>query len=119
MKIAITSQGPDRTSELDPRFGRAHYILIADLDSSALEVLDNHQNLQAAQGAGIQTARTVAQAGVGAVITGHVGPKAMAVLQAAELKVFQTAGGTVAQALEAYRAGTLTEISQADVQGHW
>ena len=30
MKLAITSKGTDLDSEVDPRFGRAAYILIVD-----------------------------------------------------------------------------------------
>ncbi len=43
MKIAITSKGKDLESEIDPRFGRAAYILVVDTDSLEFEVL-NKQN---------------------------------------------------------------------------
>jgi predicted Fe-Mo cluster-binding NifX family protein len=51
---------------------------------------------------------------VQAVVTGHVGPKAWSALQASGIRVYTTAGGSVAQAAEAFRAGRLPELTQAD-----
>jgi predicted Fe-Mo cluster-binding NifX family protein len=119
MKIAITAQGKALTSPLDPRFGRAPMFLVYDLDAETFAVVDNAQNLNAAQGAGIQAAQTVAGLGVQAVVTGHCGPKAFRVLLAAGIQVFTTEATTVTEALEQYRAGTLTEAKAADVEGHW
>lgn len=44
-----------------------------------------------------------------ALITGHCGPKAFRVLEAAAIKVFNTDAPTVAEALARWRAGELTE----------
>jgi predicted Fe-Mo cluster-binding NifX family protein len=93
--------------------------VLVDLESGQVESVDNVQNLQAAQGAGIQAAKTVADLGCGAVITGHVGPKAFVTLQAAGIDVWTNADGTVAEAIEQYRAGSLTRADGADVPGHW
>ena len=41
MKIAVTSKGKDLDSQIDPRFGRAAYIIIVDTLSLEFEVLDN------------------------------------------------------------------------------
>lgn len=119
MKIAITSSGCGLDSELDQRFGRAVKFIICDSESGSFEAVDNAQNLNAAQGAGIQAAQHVANAGVDALITGHTGPKAFKVLQAANIPVFLAAGGTVGAALEAWKRGELKRIVEADVEGHW
>ncbi|HUT54321.1 MAG TPA: NifB/NifX family molybdenum-iron cluster-binding protein [bacterium] len=119
MKICITSQGRDLTSPLDPRFGRAAVFVMVDPDTGMVEAVDNSQNLQAAQGAGIQAAQTVARAGVKIVVTGHCGPKAFRVLTAAGIKIFNTQASTVGEALEQYRSGKLSEARAADVGGHW
>lgn len=119
MKIAFTASGNDLNAPLDNRFGRAAKFLIYDLDGGKFEVIDNQQNLNAAQGAGIQSAETVARLEAKALVTGHCGPKAFRVLQAARIRVFTTNAGTVAEALELYRAGKLTEARSADVDGHW
>lgn len=119
MKIAFTTSGDDLNSPLDNRFGRAPKFLVYDLDKSTFEVVDNQQNLNAAQGAGIQSAETVARLGAKAVVTGHCGPKAFRVLSAAGVKIYNTDASTVAAALELYRSGKLIESSAADVEGHW
>lgn len=104
---------------MDSRFGRAPKFLIYDLDNNSFEVVDNRQNLNAAQGAGIQSAETVARLGVQSLVTGHCGPKAFRVLRAAGVKVYTTDAPTVAAALEGYRSGKLAEAKAADVDGHW
>ncbi len=119
MKIAITTSGKDLNATLDSRFGRAPLFLIYDLDAKTFEVVDNEQNLNAAQGAGIQSAQNVARRGAKALITGHCGPKAFAVLQAAKIKIYNTTAATVSEAIDQYRAGKLTEAASSDVEGHW
>ncbi|MDD3695133.1 MAG: NifB/NifX family molybdenum-iron cluster-binding protein [Lentisphaeria bacterium] len=119
MKIAITTSGTDLKAPLDSRFGRAAAFLIYDLDSDKFTVVSNQQNLQAAQGAGIQAAETVADQEVDALITGNCGPKAFRVLQAADIKVYNCSAATVEEALQLYRKGELKEASDANVAGHW
>jgi predicted Fe-Mo cluster-binding NifX family protein len=119
MKLAVTSQGKQLDSPVDPRFGRARYFLVIDTEADTVTVADNSQNLNAAQGAGIQAGRNVAQLGVSAVLTGHVGPKAFTTLEAAGIAVYTGAGGTVAEAIAQFKAGELTAAGQADVDGHW
>lgn len=119
MKIAITTSGSDLSAPLDSRFGRAPKFLIYDWENNTFEIIDNEQNLNAAQGAGIQSAQNIARMGVGAVITGHCGPKAFRTLQAAGIRIYNTSAATVTEALDQYRAGKLTEAKSADVEGHW
>jgi len=119
MKIVFTTSGDDLEAPLDSRFGRAPKFLVYDLDNSTFEVIDNRQNLNAAQGAGIQSAEAVARLGANALVTGHCGPKAFRVLVAAGIKIYNTDAPTVATALDLYRAGKLAEAKSADVEGHW
>ena len=119
MKIAVTSQGSDWSSQVDPRFGRARNFIVVDVDTDELSVHDNTQNLNAAQGAGLQAARTVVDLGVAAVITGNVGPKAFAALQAANVRIYPGASGTVKEAIEEFKAGQLQPADKANVEGHW
>jgi predicted Fe-Mo cluster-binding NifX family protein len=119
MKVAVTSRGRTLNDEVDPRFGRANMFLVVDTDAHELEIVDNEQNLEAAQGAGIQAARLVAERGADVVITGHCGPKAFRTLSAAGIKVVVGAEGTVAEALEKFKAGDLRPADDADVEGHW
>ncbi len=119
MKIAFSTSGTDLNGQLDSRFGRAPRFLIYHLESDSFELVDNTQNLNAAQGAGIQSAETVARSGAKVLITGHCGPKAFRVLSAAGIKIFNCNPVTIAEALALYREGKLEESTNADVEGHW
>ena len=118
MKVAITSQEPELEASVDARFGRARYFLLIDSETGQFSAHDNVQNLNAPQGAGIQSAQTVANLGVGTLLTGSVGPKAFATLQAAGISVYTGVSGTVAEAVEAFRAGSLQRATEPNVEGH-
>ena len=119
MKIAVSAQSNHIASAVDPRFGRAACFIIFDLTTGEHEVVDNTQNLNALQGAGVQSAENVARQDVAAVLTGNCGPKAFRTLAAAGIKVFTGIQGTVQEALEQYSNGTLQENDKPNVQGHW
>ncbi|MBN1594718.1 NifB/NifX family molybdenum-iron cluster-binding protein [candidate division FCPU426 bacterium] len=119
MKIAFTTSGNSLDAPLDSRFGRARNFLIYDTDTKSFAILDNAQNLNAAQGAGIQAAETVARTGAQCLISGHCGPKAFRVLAAAGIKIYNSDAATVAEALQQYLDGKLVEARNADVDGHW
>lgn len=119
MKIAVSSQGKEITSDIDPRFGRAGYFLIIDSDSMEFQVLENRQNLDLPQGAGIQAGKTIADAGADILITGNCGPKAFQVLSAAGVDVIVGAKGTVKDAVSQYREGKLKAADAPNVEGHW
>jgi len=104
---------------IDPRFGRARWILVVDTEAETYQVHDNTVHLNAPQGAGIQTAQNIANLGVEAVITGNVGPNAFRVLNAANIRVLLAAQQTVEQAVAAFKEGRLQDIQQANVEGHW
>jgi len=119
MKICVTSRGPDLSSEVDPRFGRAMYFIIRDEETDTYEVVDNQQNVNAAGGAGVQSATAIAEKGCQWVIGGHMGPKALSVLKEAGIRVATGASGKVSDALAAFKEGKLEEISAADVPPRW
>ena len=118
MKIAITAQGGSLDAKVDPRFGRAGYFVVVDPDTMKFEVVDNKQNVQAASGAGVQAAQTVADQGVKAVLTGNCGPKAFRTLGAADIEVFMGLDGTVKEAIATYKSGDLTPAGSANVEAH-
>lgn len=119
MKVAFTTSGEALDAPLDERFGRAPKFLIYDLDENSFEIIDNKQNVDAPQGAGVQAARTIAQSGAASLVTGHCGPKAFEVLSVAGIEVYNTNEPTVAAALEAFKGGKLQAAKSADVGGHW
>jgi predicted Fe-Mo cluster-binding NifX family protein len=119
MKVAITASGQNPDSQIDLRFGRARGFIIYDLDNDSYQYVDNTQNLNAMQGAGIQAAQNIVNQDVEALITGHCGPKAFSVLSSANVKIFTGSEGTVQEALEKYKNNDLQEATSADVEGHW
>jgi predicted Fe-Mo cluster-binding NifX family protein len=119
MRIAISSQGKELNANLDPRFGRAAYFIIVDPETMAFEVVENSQNLNLSQGAGIQVGKTIADNKVDVLITGHCGPKAFKVLKGAGVKIMTGAGGKVADAIAQFNSGELETSTEADVDGHW
>lgn len=119
MRVAVTAQGTELGSQVDLRFGRAKFFIVADTHTGGFETHDNTVNLNAVQGAGIQTGQNVANLGVDAVITGNVGPNAFRTLSAANVKVFLAEKQTVREAIESFKAGKLEEVNRASVEGHW
>lgn len=119
MRIAITSQGKELSGEVDLRFGRAKYLLIFDTETGDFEVHDNELNLNALQGAGIQTGQNIANLDVEAVITGNVGPNAFKTLNAADIKIFLSEKQTVQNSINLLKDGKLKQVDGANVEGHW
>ncbi|MCE5323698.1 NifB/NifX family molybdenum-iron cluster-binding protein [bacterium] len=119
MKIAISAMRPDVEANVDERFGRAHSFMIYDSDSDSWQSIENNPNLNAVQGAGIQTAQMLANSGAQVLLTGHCGPKAFRVLGAAGIKVYTGCSGSISQTLAAFQSGELKPAENADVQGHW
>lgn len=119
MRVAVTSSGRDLTAPLDPYFGRAVGFLIVDTETGDTVYESNTQNLNAAQGAGIQAAQNVAATGAKAVISGHCGPKAFRILSASGINVYPCSAATAGEALELFNAGKLKAAQAADVEGHW
>ncbi|MCK5225829.1 MAG: NifB/NifX family molybdenum-iron cluster-binding protein [Planctomycetes bacterium] len=118
MKIAITSTGKTLDSNVDPRFGRAAYFIIADTETEEFDAIEN-SNVQASGGAGINSAKVVIDAGAKVVIAGNFGPNAQRTLDAAGIKSYAGAKGTVAEAIELFKSGKLTQATEPNVQSHF
>jgi predicted Fe-Mo cluster-binding NifX family protein len=119
MIIAVTAQGKDVKGDIDPRFGRAKYFLLVDSETMAFEMVENRQNLNLSQGAGIQAAQNVANHQPEVVLTGNCGPKAFKTLRAAGIKVVVGVSGTIEDAVQSYLRGELEHAKDANVEGHW
>ena len=117
MKIIVTATEKDLNAPVDPRFGRCQYFITVDSETFEFNALENNQK-NAMGGAGVQAAQTVANAKVGAVITGAVGPNAFQTLKAANVKIFTGASGTVKDAVDAFKNGILEETDVSTVGSH-
>ncbi|HHO49129.1 MAG TPA: dinitrogenase iron-molybdenum cofactor biosynthesis protein [Desulfobacteraceae bacterium] len=119
MKIAVTATGTQLESAVDPRFGRARYILIIDPDTMDFEAVDNSGNVNAFKGAGIGAATMVSKKGAEVLLTGYCGPKAFLTLEASGIKVVNDISGTVMDAVTAFRDGRVTYATGANKDAHW
>jgi len=120
MKIAVTSTEEKTDALTDKRFGRASCFFFIESDGEPGYFRPNTQNRQAEQGAGIQAAQTVLKEDAEILLTGHCGPKAWRVLNAAGIKVYTIQDEkTVEEALQLFTENKLPLLDSADVEGHW
>lgn len=118
MKIAVSSEGPGLDSMVDPRFGRAAGFVLVDSETLDNTYLDNGSSQVLAQGAGIETAQRVADAGAEVVLSGYVGPKAFEALKAADIQICQNLDGrTVREAVELFRSGAAAVADAPNEEG--
>ena len=118
MKVAVSSTGGSLDSAVDPRFGRCSVFLIVDTETMNYRAVPN-SSTGSAHGAGIGAAQGVAQQGVKAVLTGHVGPNAHMALSQAGISVYTGAAGTVEAAVNQFKSGTLKMAESPTVGGHF
>jgi predicted Fe-Mo cluster-binding NifX family protein len=118
MKLAVTSTAPDIHAPIDPRFGRASYVLIIDSETLDYQVLDNVNNQNKLKGAGIQAGMMIHQAGAEVLITGFCGPNAITTLNAANVKVVLGITGNVKEAVMAFNEGHMTYATEPNTEGH-
>jgi len=120
MKIAVTSTGPGLDDQVEPRFGRSPYFVIVDADTDTMnfETVQN-PNTAVGGGAGVQSAKDIAEKGVEALLTGNCGPNAFSVLEQTGVDVITGVEGTVREAAEKYKAGELTPATVPSVKSHF
>jgi predicted Fe-Mo cluster-binding NifX family protein len=117
MKIVVSANGASLDAPASPVFGRCPMYVFVDTDSMAAESVENPA-ISAGGGAGIQAAQFVVERGAQAVVSGNVGPNAFNVFQSASVPMYLFDGGTVRDAVEAFRSGKLQSTTDANVQAH-
>ena len=117
MRVVVTALGTDLQAMTSPVFGRSPTFVFVDTETMQHEGVENPFT-GAGGGAGIQAAQFVVQRGAQAVLSLNVGPNAFAVLHAAGVEVRRIDGGTVREAVEAFRAGRLPRLEGASVPTH-
>jgi predicted Fe-Mo cluster-binding NifX family protein len=118
MKVAVSATGKDLNCQIDPRFGRCQYFIFIDPETMEFEASENEGGM-ASGGAGVQAAQLVVQKGATSLITGNLGPNAASAISASGIKVYLVPGGTVREAIEAFKEGKLQEASGATVPPHF
>jgi len=117
MKICISSTGKNLDAFVDERFGRCPYFLIVDTETMKVKAISNESTLSSG-GAGIKAAQIVAKEKVDSVISGNIGPNAFSIIQAAGIKVYTGAKGTIKEVIENFKKGKLNETGSANVESH-
>lgn len=112
MRIAATTSGGGLEDIITPQFGRAMSFTIVEYDEEIKDV-EIVKNMAVSQpsGAGIAASQLLIDKDVEVLLTGNVGPKAMAVLKSAGIRVFRADGLKVKDAVEMFVKGKLEEIS--------
>ena len=118
-KVIVSASGQNLEAEVEPRFGRTPYFLLVNPETMEYEAVANRQNLQAVQGAGIQSAALVARYQPSALLTGYCGPKAYQTLLAAGIPVFLGVAGSVREAVEQFRSGKRSVSRSPNAASHW
>ena len=117
MKIVVSSQGASLDAASSTVFGRCPTFVFVDTDTMEFDAMPNPAMSQGG-GAGIQAAQFVVNQGAQAVLSGHLGPNAFDVLNAAGVPGYLIPEGTVRQAVEGYSAGELAPMAGANVAAH-
>ncbi|MCF8112142.1 MAG: NifB/NifX family molybdenum-iron cluster-binding protein [Desulfobacteraceae bacterium] len=116
MKIAVSSRGQSLQDPLDSGFGRCAGFVVYDTNTQSSSFLDNSRQQDLAQGAGIQTAQMISNAGVDVLISGRIGPKALQALSQSSIQLFASSAATVQEAIDAFQRNELSPISPATGQ---
>ena len=119
MKVAVTAKGVLLSDEVDPRFGRAPYILIVDTETMNFDAINNSENVNAFKGAGIQAATMISEKGAEVLLTGYCGPNAFKTIEAAGIKVVSDVTGTVKEAVSSFLTDPVEYSKGANAEGHW
>ncbi len=118
MKVVVTLSTPEVEGPFEPRFGRAAWFGVVDLETGSTEVIENAA-ASAPSGAGVKAAQQVIKAGAEVVIAGSFGPHAFEVLSAAGVRMYVGEEGRSGSAVvEQYRSGSLPEVTQPTHGGH-
>ena len=115
--VGVTSRGDSSFAEVCDQFGRAYWLMIYSPAECRWYAIDNNQNRNCPNGAGIATAKTMIDAGVQIVLTGETGPKAFRTLSAAGISVVHNVRGFVEDALCDWQNGRLSPASLANDSG--
>ena len=94
MRIAVSSKGETLESDIDERFGRCTYFVIAEVSKDKYEFLESVKNdgAERAGSAGPFAAKLLAEKNIEVIITGEVGPSALDVLKQFGIKIHKASG---------------------------
>lgn len=110
MKIAIPVNEENLETDVSLSFGRATYYLIYDLDTKKANFIENSA-ASSKGGAGIKAAQIIVDNQASVLITPRCGINAVQVLEAANIKLYQTEFSLAKENIDAYKEGKLSLLS--------
>lgn len=117
MKVCISAAGPSLDSAQDARFGRCETFFIHDTETGEERFMENPFK-GAVGGAGVRAAELVVSEGATELVSGNYGPNAWEVLAEAGVKCYSARAATVADALAAWKAGSLEQETAPGAAGN-
>lgn len=117
MKLCIPVAADEgMKSQVFGHFGSAPVFALHDTDADQTTFIDNAE-AEHAHGA-CNPLQTVGERGADAILVGGIGARAVAKLSEVGIKVYRAPEGTLAHALDEWRAGRLAEITADDACSH-
>ncbi len=119
MRIAMPVDDNNMDTTVCPSFGRCPFYLIYDTEAKTGEFLINTA-AKSAGGAGIRAAQLVVDSHVDSALAPRCGQNAANVLQAANIKLYQTNSNSVKESIASFEAGDLPLLAEihAGFHGH-
>ena len=108
MKIGIPATSPNLDAKVENRLGTAAYLLVIDLDDLSFESAAGPSS-SAGPAAGIEAISLLTRMGAKTILTGYISPNIELTLRKSGIEVITPVRGTVLDALEKYRQGTLSK----------
>ena len=114
--MAISTGGRDFNKFVYPRFGRSPYFLFCESDDpQGTGKYQKNPSLLGIDGAGIVVADFVAKEKVDVLITGRLGPNALKVIRAMNIRAYTAPETmTLMEAIMVWKEGGLTQISESE-----
>ncbi len=109
MRLLFTAQKPGWDAQIDPRFGRAAYLVLYDETTGDLESIDNTEAKEVEHGAGTTTAQKVYDLKPDVLVTGNgPGNTAATILKRLPMKIYVGAENqTLREAYQLYKDNKL------------
>jgi len=112
MKICFpTLEDRSFESRISDHFGRAVFFINVDTESNAIEVIDGSGSHHHSGDVNITPLDVALSGDTDAIVVSGIGRKAIARLSKMKVKVYRKNGETIAANLDAFKSGSLEELS--------
>ena len=113
MRIGFTANGKEWDSKIDPRFGRASYLLVYDDETDVLHHYENGKMKEQAHGVGTGAAKALFDLKADVLITGNgPGGNASTILNKAGISIYSGAGElTIEEAYKQFKNNKLNKFN--------